>query len=103
MQQCGGEGRIGRGGGAIVWEEGPSDDKFEYNSEDGPKLNKSGNAVVEDKDEDEGETSSLTEDRNINYGNVDDDGMDVKDNGVRHCKSEPWRTNFLMGSIPNIK
>ena len=58
--------------------------------------------MVEDEDEDEGETSSSTEDPNINYRDVDDDGMDVEDNGVRHCKSDPWRTNFLIGSIPNI-
>jgi hypothetical protein len=32
----------------------PSDDEFEYNSEDGPKLDKFGNAVVEDEDKDEG-------------------------------------------------
>ena len=48
--------------------------------------------MVED-DEDEGETSSSTEDPNINYRDVDDDGMDVEDDGVRHCKSDPWRTN----------
>jgi len=80
----------------------PSDDKFEYNSEDGPKLDKFGNTVVEDSDEDEGETLLSTEDPNINYRDVDDDGMNVEDDGVRHCKSDPWRTNFLMGSIPNI-
>ena len=91
---------FGRG---VVGELPPSDDEFEYNSEDGPKLDKFGNAEVEDDDEDEGETSSSTEDPNINYGDVDDDGMDVEDGGVRHCKSEPWRTNFSMGSIPNIK
>ena len=43
-----------------------SDNEFEYNSKDGPKLDKFGNAVVEDDDEDEGETSSSTEDPNIN-------------------------------------
>jgi hypothetical protein len=42
------------------------------------------------------------EDPNINYRDVNDDGMDVEDDGVRHCKSDPWRTNFSMGSIPNI-
>ena len=39
--------------------------QFEYNSENGPKLDKFGNTVVEDDEEDEGETSSSTEDPNI--------------------------------------
>ena len=68
--------------------------RSKYNSEDGP-------TVVED-DEDEGEMSSSMEDPNINYCDVDDDGMDIEDDGVRHCKSDPWRTNFSMGSILNI-
>jgi hypothetical protein len=59
-----------------------SDDKFEYNSEDGPKLDKFKNSVVEDDNKDEGETSLSTEDPNINYRDVDDDGKDVEDDGV---------------------
>ena len=81
----------------------PSDDESEYNSEDGPKLDKFGNTVVEDSDEDEGETLLSTEDPNINYSDIDDDGMNVEDDGVRHCKSDTWRTNILMGSIHYIK
>ena len=91
---------FGRGG--VVGELPPSDDEFEYNYKDGPKLDKFGNTVVEGDNEDEGETLSLTEDPNINYRDVNDDGMDVEDDGVRHCKSDPWRTDFSMGSIPNI-
>ena len=58
---------------------------------------------MEDSDEDEGETLLSTEDPNINYSDIDDDGMNVEDDGVRHCKSDPWRTNILMGSIHYIK
>ena len=79
----------------------PSDDEFEYDSEDGPKLDKFGNTVVEedDDDEEEGETSSSTDVPNIYYGDGDDDGADVEDDGVRHCKSDPWRTNFSMDGV----
>ncbi len=89
---------FGRG---VVGELPPSDDEFEYNYKDGPKLDKFGNRVVEDDNKDKGETSSSTEDPNINYRDINDDGMDVEDDGVQHCKSDPLRTNFSMGSIPN--
>jgi hypothetical protein len=102
MRLCGGDGSIVGGGGAIVplfgrgsWENCPPATQFEYNSDDGPKLDKFGNTVAEDDDdEDEGETSLLTEDPNINYRDVEDDGMDVEDDGVRHCKSDPWRRGW---------
>jgi hypothetical protein len=46
---------FGRG---VVGELPPSDDEFEYNYEDGPKLDKFGNTVVEGDNKDEGETLS---------------------------------------------
>ena len=92
---------FGRG---AVGELPPSDDEFEYDSEDGPKLDKFGNTVTEDddedEDEDEGETSSSTKEPNIHQGDGDDDdGVDVEDDGVQHCKSDPWRTNFSMEGV----
>ena len=90
---------FGRG---AVGELPPSDDEFEYDSEDGPKLDKFGNTVTEDDDEDEdgGEMSSLTEEQNIHQGDGDDDdGVDVEDDGVQQCKSDPWRTNFSMDGV----
>ena len=90
---------FGRG---AVGELPPSDDEFEYNSEDDIKLDKFGNTVVEDDDdEDEGGASSSTEEPNINNGDGDDDdGADVEDDGVRQCsKSDPRRTNFSMDGV----
>jgi len=90
---------FGRG---AVGELPPSDDEFEYDSEDGPKLDKFGNTVTEDDDEDEdgGEMSSSTEEPNIHQGDGDDDdGVDVEDDGVQQCKSDPWRTNFSMDGV----
>ncbi|KAL3772881.1 hypothetical protein ACHAW5_002146 [Stephanodiscus triporus] len=88
---------FGRG---VMGELPPSDDEFEYDSEDGPILDKFGNTVLvdedEDTDEDEGVTSST--DPNNNHGHVDDNRADAKDDGAQRSKLDPW-TNFSMDGV----
>jgi pre-rRNA-processing protein TSR3 len=86
-------------GKGVVGELPPSDDEFEYDSEDGAKLDKFGNTVVEDDDYDEGETTWSTKEPNNKYGDGDDDGADVEDDGVRRCEPDPWKTNFSMDGV----
>ncbi len=55
--------------------------------------------MVEDDDDDKGETTLSTEEPNVNHGDGDDDGADVEDNGLQHCQLDPWKTNFLMDRV----